>query len=235
MIEQVITYGSQNISYQVSFSQRKTLDISVHPDQKITVKAPTGTPLEAIAKRVKHRAHWIIKQQQYFSQFTPRTPSRRYVGGETHLYLGRQYRLKIEAAIDTQVKLKGGYILIQTPQINGSETIKNILEKWYSSRAKIKFRERLNFCFTSFQKYGYICPSLQIRRLSKRWGSLTHSGKIILNQDLIRASTNCIDYVIIHELCHLKYQDHSPHFYEFLTLMMPDWEIRKHKLETLLS
>ncbi|WP_107669199.1 M48 family metallopeptidase [Cyanothece sp. BG0011] len=178
MIEQVITYGSQNISYQVSFSQRKTLDISVHPDQKITVKAPTGTPLEAIAKRVKHRAHWIIKQQQYFSQFTPRTPSRRYVGGETHLYLGRQYRLKIEAAIDTQVKLKGGYILIQTPQINGSETI---------------------------------------------------------NQDLIRASTNCIDYVIIHELCHLKYQDHSPHFYEFLTLMMPDWEIRKHKLETLLS
>ncbi|MBW4430338.1 MAG: M48 family metallopeptidase [Pelatocladus maniniholoensis HA4357-MV3] len=91
-----INYGDAVIAFEVNFSERKTLDISVHPNQQVTVKAPVDALLEEIDRRVKNHARWIIKQQQFFSQFDPRTPSRQYIGGETHLYLGRQYRLKIE-------------------------------------------------------------------------------------------------------------------------------------------
>jgi predicted metal-dependent hydrolase len=229
-----INYGDAVIAFEVNFSERKTLDISVHPNQQVTVKAPVDALLEEIDRRVKNHARWIIKQQQFFSQFDPRTPSRQYIGGETHLYLGRQYRLKVEINLQPSVKLKGRYIHVQTPQPDCTETTQKLLENWYLERAKAKFNERLDFCFIPFKRFGYPQPNLQIRRLDKRWGSLTATNTIILNRDLIRASSRGIDYVITHELCHLKHPDHSSTFYDFLGSIMPDWEKRKLKLEQML-
>ncbi|MFB2772594.1 M48 family metallopeptidase [Pelatocladus sp. BLCC-F211] len=229
-----INYGNETIAFEVNFSERKTLDISVHPNQQVTVKAPVDALLEEIDRRVKKHARWILKQQQFFSQFDPRTPSRQYIGGETHLYLGRQYRLKIEINLQPSVKLKGRYIHVQTPQPGCTETTQKLLENWYLERAKVKFNERLDFCFIPFKHFGYFPPSLKIRRLDKRWGSLTATNTIILNRDLIRASSRGIDYVITHELCHLKHPDHSSAFYDFLSSIMPDWEKRKLRLEQML-
>ncbi len=233
-INRSINYGDEIIAFEVSFSQRKTLDISVHPNQKIIVKAPVDALLEEIDRRVKKHAYWILKQQQYFSQFQPCTPIRQYISGETHLYLGRQYRLKVEINLQPSVKLKGRYIHVQTPQANCTETTQKLLENWYLERAQAKFTERLDLCFVPFKHCGCDRPNLQIRRLSKRWGSLTASSTIILNRDLIRASSRGIDYVITHELCHLKHSDHSSDFYEFLSSIMPDWEERKLRLEQML-
>lgn len=229
-----INYGDEIIAFEVNFSERKTLDISVHPNQYVTVKAPVDALLEEIDQRVKNRARWILKQQEYFSQFEPRTPPRRYISGETHLYLGRQYRLKVEINLQASVKLKGRYIHVQAPQPDCTETTQKLLEKWYLERAKAKFNERLDFCFVPFKRFGCDLPNLQIRRLSKRWGSLTASSTIVLNRDLIRASSRGIDYVITHELCHLKHPDHSCAFYDLLSSIMPDWEKRKLRLEQML-
>lgn len=226
-----ITYGDRVIEFEVIRSERKTLDISVHPDQLVTVKAPVDALLEEIDRRVKNHARWILKQQQYFSQFEPRTPPRQYISGETHLYLGRQYRLKVQQSSHPSVKLKGRYLYVETPQPDHTEMTCNLLYDWYLERAQIKFNERLDACFAAFKRLGVERPTLQIRRLSKRWGSLTANGSLILNRDLIRASSRYIDYVITHELCHLKHSEHSPAFYNFLSLMMPDWETRKLKLE----
>ena len=229
-----INYGDETIAFEISFSERKTLDISVHPNQQVTVKAPVDALLEEIDRRVKKRARWILKQQQFFSQFDPRTPIRKYIGGETHLYLGRQYRLKVEINLQPSVKLKGRYIRVQTPQPDCTQTTQKLLENWYLERAKTKFNERLDFCFIPFKRLGYLSPNLQIRRLDKRWGSLTATNTIILNRDLIRADSRSIDYVITHELCHLKHPDHSSAFYDFLCSIMPDWEKRKLRLEQML-
>jgi predicted metal-dependent hydrolase len=233
-ISRTIAYGDEDITFSLMFCDRQTLDISVHPDQQITVKAPATAALEEVDKRVKNRVRWILKQQQFFSQFEPRTPPRQYVGGETHLYLGRQYRLKVEQHPDPAVKLVGRHLRVLTPQPSCPSLTHKILEEWYLQRTKIKFSERLNFCFIPFRKLGFDCPKLCIRRFAKRWGSLTATGKISLNRDLIRASYIGIDYVITHELCHLKHPDHSKNFYNFLSLVMPDWEERKQKLEQLL-
>ena len=90
-----VRYGEHVIAFSVVRRDCKTLEIAVEPDTSVVVVAPHDVPLEAIAERVRKRAAWVRRQQRYFTQFMPRTPKRYFVPGETHLHLGRQYRLKL--------------------------------------------------------------------------------------------------------------------------------------------
>jgi predicted metal-dependent hydrolase len=236
-----IAYGKESIDFSLSYGDRKTLEIAVHPDQTVVVKAPLGIDDEAIRTRVARRAGWIIRQRDFFRQFDPRTPARSYVGGETHLYLGRNYRLKIGSSNHDIVKMTRGFFGIGVKGDVSSEKVKDLLEGWYRDRAAVKFRESLDRCWPQFLKSrGTACraptkPRLQIKRMRKRWGSLSANGRLTLNIDLIRAPRECIDYVIVHELSHLRYADHGLEFYRFLDKLMPDWVKRKHKLEVTLA
>lgn len=210
---------------------RKSLEIAVHPDSTVLIKAPVGTRFEEIQMRVFKRAGWIKRQLDYFRQFEPRTPARQYVGGETHLYLGRQYRLKISSGERDEVKLIRGHFQIEVKGNASPDKVKSLLEVWYAEKATDRFRESFERCWPSFEKLSLARPRLQIRRMKKRWGSLSKNGTLTLNADLIRAPKECIDYVVAHELCHLQYHDHSPAFYRLLDMVMPDWKKRKHELE----
>ena len=234
-ITRTVTYGKSAIRFDVQFRDRKTLDIAVEPNNAVIVTAPRKADLSVIDRRVKAKARWILKQQQFFEQFVPRTPPRQYIGGETHLYLGRQYRLKIHRATPSSVKLIGRYLHIHTPSPNDSALTQALLNQWYASHTPAKFQARLHTCFQPFEHLGYQKPPLKIRTLKKRWGSLTPTGNLLLNRDLIRAPRQCIDYVITHELCHLVHPNHSPDFYQFLSLMYPNWQQKKEQLEKLLA
>jgi predicted metal-dependent hydrolase len=236
-----IAYGKESIDFSLSHVDRETLEIAVHPDQTVVVKAPLGTDDEAIRARVARRAGWIVKQRDFFRQFEPRTPARQYVGGETHLYLGRHYRLMIGRGNRDAVKLTRGFFEIETGEDISPEKVKCLLEKWYRDRAAVRFREGIDRCWTHFLKSrGTACraptkPRIQIKSMRKRWGSLSANGMLTLNIDLIRAPKECIDYVITHELGHLRYKNHGPEFYRFLDKVMPDWGKRKHRLEITLA
>lgn len=227
----IVTYGREKIEFSFRHVDRKTLEIAVYPNQSIVVKAPLDVTPADVQKRVAKRARWIIKQRNFFRQFDPRTPARCYVGGETHLYLGKSYRLKISSGIHNEVKLAKGYFEIQIEGRVSVEKIKCLLDGWYAKKAAAKFRERLEFCWLRFKKLSLAQPQLQIKRLKKRWGSLSSKGSLTLNTDLIRAQRDCIDYVVVHELCHLRCKDHGPKFYKTLEKLMPDWEKRKRRLE----
>jgi len=228
-------HGGHDIVFKVLFVDRKTLEIAVHPDSSVIVKAPTGATPDRIDDRVRKRARWIGKQLDYFRQFEPRTPPRRYIGGESHLYLGRQYRLKLVESDVDQVKLANGYFRIGCKDGNDPGRVKNLLESWYLDRARIQFGERFERRWPDFERLELPRPRLRIRRMKTRWGSLSRGGSLTLNPDLIRAPGECLDYVIAHELCHLKYHHHGPDFYRLLEKVTPDWERRKHKLETALA
>lgn len=231
MVMNTVTYGKDTIAFEVIYVARKTLAIEVLPDSSVVIKAPVGTGVDDIRKRVVKRARWIIKQQQYFRQFEPRTPERQFVGGETHLYLGKQFRIRICAGSKNVVKLSRGYFQIELQQQSDTGAIRKCLLHWYEEKAKSKFIEVFDRCWPTFEKLGHAQPRIQIRRMEKRWGSLSRNGLLTINTDLIRAPKECIDYVITHELCHLQYHDHGPDFYRLLERVMPDWETRKHKLE----
>lgn len=227
-----VPYGSGEIAFRLKRRQRKTLAISVDPDASVEVIAPMEAPLDQVFEKVRKRASWIRRQQRFFVQFQPRTPERQYVGGETHLYLGRQYKLKLVKHIQQQVKLYRGQLTVQSSRPRNAEVTKALVEQWYRERAREKFRERLALCLLRFPIPAEVAPTgLTVMHLRQRWGSMTRSGRLILNLALIRASTDFIDYVITHELCHLRHHNHGPDFFDLLNQIMPDWENRKLRLE----
>jgi predicted metal-dependent hydrolase len=230
-IRHTIRYGKEEIAFSLIYASRKTLEIAVHPDCSVVAKAPVGTRIEEVEKRIFKRARWIRRQLRYFYQFNPRTPSRKYIGGETHLYLGRQYRLKMALGSTNELKLSHGYFHICVKHGLPPKKARDLLDNWYFERAKEKFNESLVRCWPYFEKQFLQKPVISIKRLQRRWGSLSKRGTLTLNVDLIRAPRECIDYVITHELCHLRYHDHGSGFYEFMEKVMPDWERRKQKLE----
>ncbi len=226
-----ITYGRKKIDYSLFSGNRKTIEIAVHPDSSVIVKTPKNSDISLIENKLNKRARWILIQLNYFRQFDPRTPARCYVNGETHLYLGKQYRLKVCRGSENSVKLYRGFFYISCPDTPTPENVKKLLKRWYLEKAKVKFRDRMDRCWKRFSGFGLHKPKLSVKRLQKRWGSLSEKGTVTLNTDLIRAPIECIDYVVSHELCHLKHHNHNTDFYKMLGSVIPGWEKIKHRLE----
>lgn len=224
-------YGTTTIEYTLSFTQRKTLGITVHPDCTVSVRAPINSTVDAVEAKLKARSGWILKQLNEFERYLPLLPPRRYVSGETHLYLGKQYRLKVEASLDADVKLTRGRFYVYTPDVADTTAIQQQLERWYRDKAQTIFSEQLAACLKRVSVIGITDrPELRIRIMQKRWGSCTEAGVITLNLKLIQVPKPLIDYVIVHELCHLKEHNHSAAYYRLLDLAMPDWVERREAL-----
>lgn len=231
-MKQSIQFGSKTIEYQLAYSDRKTLGITVTPEMEVEVVAPLGSSLDKIQQKVKKRAPWILKQQSYFLAFYPKRPARRYVSGETHLYMGRQYLLKVILSELETVKYRGRYIEVFTKD----KTQAGVLVKaWYRKRAQLKFEAIARPLIERFKKYQVAPTGIYLKEMPTRWGSCTPKGKIILNPALIQAPRPCIEYVIVHELCHLIHPNHTRQFMDLQTKEMVDWERWKYKLDDLLA
>jgi predicted metal-dependent hydrolase len=228
--------GSRTIDYRLLRRPRTTLEIAVEPNASVVVAAPPGADLQAIEARLRKRAGWIMRQQHYFVQFLPRTSERRFVAGETHLYLGRQYRLKVVPQACERVKLVRGFIEVPAGPSPRPEAIRALVEAWYRERARIKFEERLEINLDRFRNPEAFRPSgLTIRDLRRRWGSMSPSGRVLINRRLIQAPAYAIDYVITHELCHVAEANHGASFFKLLSDALPDWKLRKVRLEALMA
>jgi predicted metal-dependent hydrolase len=225
-------YGGQRIPFRVEYRCRKHLAISVLPDQRVEVIAPAGTSLDAILSRVEKRAGWISKQLQFFEQYQPTQPGPSFVSGETHLYLGRQYRLKVTEGREESVRLVGKFFQVVARRRSDTIRVRDLLDGWYREHARRLFATRLEACVEGIASLDLAePPKLIVRKMEKRWGSCTAAGTILLNLDLVKAPVHCIDYVIVHELCHIKEPNHGKAFYRLLTRCMPDWEVRRKRLE----
>lgn len=211
------------------------MEIAVHPDGKVVVRAPIGAEKDDIEARVIKRSRWIRKKLDYFRQFEPKTPPKQYVGGETHMYLGRQYRLKLIKSSEEGVKLKGSYFCADICDPQDPGRIKSLLDDWYAYHAKIVFQKRLAVCHEMAKTLKVPLPNVMLRKMKRRWGSCSSRDTIVLNTALVKASLYCIDYVIVHELCHLKVRHHTTEFWRLLRKFMPDWEERKARLEKALA
>jgi predicted metal-dependent hydrolase len=227
-----IEFGSRQIDFILEYTNRKSLGITVRPDLGVIVKAPANTSVDKIKEMIRKKAPWIIRQQSFFLAFHPKMTDRKFVGGETHLYLGRQYRLKIITDRVESVKLKGKFIEVTTLE---KSRISLLVKDLYLKNAKKKFNTIALELIEKFNKYNVEPSSIVLREMPTRWGSCTPKGKIILNPELIKAPKGCIEYVIIHELCHLVHHNHTQKFIDLQTKEMPDWEKWKLKLENLLA
>ena len=231
-----VVYGSATIEYRLERRDRTTLEITVEPSGEVLAVAPAAAEKNEIEALIRKRARWIIHQQQFFAQFTPRTPPRQFLPGETHNYLGRQYRLRVEPGNLQRARMVRGFILVSGVDFDDTSSIERLVTVWYRERAEVQFRRRLEINQARFPDLEKFRPtSLRIQRMISRWGSMSPGGRLLLNPDLVRAPTDAIDYVITHELCHLAVPNHSRDFYDLQARVMPDWERRKLRLEKALA
>ena len=225
-----IQFGLQDIDFELQLMKRNTLSISVHPDLTVIVKAPEKTKLEDIEKKVYHRAKWILNQKRRFEIYLPDVPPRKYVSGESHRFLGRQYRLKVIKSDTEEIKLSRQFLEVYTPDTNPANA-RLLVENWYREQSSQIFQERLSACYAKLAREKIPYPKISIRRMQSSWGSCSAKGMITLNIKLIQVPMEYIDYVITHELCHLKHLHHEAEFYKLLSWIMPGWEVKKEKLD----
>ena len=228
-------YGDELIPYERTqrYKNVRRVLIKVHPDCRVVIHAPLSATDDEIATAIKKRSRWIYQQRREFRALSAHTTPRRYVSGESHYYLGKQYLLKVieEPKQAQQVKLLRGKIEVYT-RTKQPARIKGLLDEWYKTRAREVFAHRMN---AMLEQALWVKgrPPVRVLSMKTQWGSCSPQGRITLNPHLVKAPRECIDYVILHELCHIAEHNHSDRFYRLMKQVMPDWEKRKAQLDGL--
>uniref|UniRef100_A9ABA7 YgjP-like metallopeptidase domain-containing protein n=1 Tax=Methanococcus maripaludis (strain C6 / ATCC BAA-1332) TaxID=444158 RepID=A9ABA7_METM6 len=206
----------------------KNMYLVVNPDCSIVLKVPPHVSDEYINSFIKKKESWIKKHLDIFESLNTKSVEKSYVDGEIFRYLGKKYILKINYSKKELVELSETELNVYVSEINDFEKKKRVIEKFYRKNAEIELFEIFK---NSYNVVTEKMPNFAVRKMKKRWGSCSfHKNKIILNERLIEKSKECIEYVVFHELAHLKYPNHSKDFYNYLTKLMPDWKDRKLKL-----
>jgi len=230
-----LQYGDERIAIErlPRTSGINKVKIKVHPDCTVAVTAPENASDEDVLVAVKKRSRWIYQQLRDFRQQMEHVTPRKYVSGETHYYLGKRYMLKVITAPEAEptVKLLRGTIEL-TVRKNQAEVVRELLSSWYKTRAKEVFAKRLD---AMLEQALWVSerPSLRIQTMQTQWGSCSPSGRLTLNPHLVKTARECIDYVILHELCHIAEHNHSERFYRLLAQVMPKWKSIKERLDSL--
>jgi len=221
-----VHFGRTPIAFELLYSERKTLSLHVYPDCTIEVDAPVGTDSSAIEAFVRRRGGWVLRHLRELQDLERPavTLPRRYVSGESYRYLGRQYRLKVVEDAVERVILTRGWLTVGVSKPEDNQRVQTLLSTWYRAHALRIFTQRLEACYPKVEPLGVLKPTLAIRPMKTRWGSCSAAGRITLNMKLIQSPRSLIDYVILHELCHLKEHNHSPRFWRLLDRVLPDWE-----------
>lgn len=225
-------FGSFAYHYDLVIQDRKTLSLSVRPDLGITLKCPHGIENERVECFLRKKWFWLEKQLSFFKKYQRRTYQKEYVSGEGFLYLGKQYKLLVKRSNEDKVTMTKGLLMVNTTRsvLDGKYT-KKLLGEWYDKKMNQIFHNRYKQIKLRFEYKAM--PKLVIREMQKRWGSFLDKDKIILNPRLIHTSRDCIDYVIAHELCHMRHKNHDKNFYKLLKKQYPKWKKIKDKLETI--
>lgn len=228
-------YGDEPIRFERvgRVSQKSQVLIKVQPDCRIQVAAPQSASDEEVMQAVKKRARWIWLQLRDFQQQLEHITPRRYISGEGHYYLGKQHMLKIIESTDEtpRVKLLRGKLEVVVRQ-RDPVVVCQMLDKWYRLRAREVFARRLNVMMDQ-ALWVEALPPLRILAMQTQWGSCSPAGRITLNPHLVKAPRECVDYVILHELCHIAEHNHSERFYRLMNQVMPGWEPVKIRLDNM--
>lgn len=225
--------GGEEVAYLLRRSERrKTLAITVEPSGEVTVTAPATALLNQVEATLRRRRAWIRRRVRAARLLPPPPAPREWVSGETHRYLGRQYRLKVEQGSPSGVRLAGRFFHVTVADPADTDRVRQPMERWYLEHARAVFTRRLAELVRSAPRLRLNGPPpLLVRRLRKRWGSCSPEGRVLVNVEAVKLPVGCIDYLLLHELCHLPVPHHGPEFWRLLDACMPDWERWRRRLD----
>ena len=221
------------IPYHLERKNVKNINLRIRCDGSVWVSANDNVPEQYINDFVQRKQNYIQKVQSAFKkENSHQLQERQYVSGESFYLLGRCLRLKVSQKKEECVYSDGVYLFLNVKNLSDYGRKRRMVMRFYFEQCKNIFSEMITTVYPKFMKYNVKMPILKIRRMKTRWGScIAKKGMITLNKRLIEAPLNCIEYVVIHEFCHLIYPNHSKAFYELLTVFVPDWKERKSVLD----
>jgi predicted metal-dependent hydrolase len=233
-----IRYGEVMIRFRIRTHPERTaprIAIHVEPEGSVLVDAPAQATDAAILAAVQRRAGWISRRLVESRRRMAHALPREHVSGESLLYLGRRYRLKVilDAECAVTARMRGGCIEVRAA-LREPALIRAALDDWYALRAREVLIARLASIAASLNGVG-TAPPLRLRPMKRQWGSCSPAGRLTLNPQLVKAPRECIDYVIVHELCHLQAHNHGPEFHRLLDARMPGWRAAKARLDDLVE
>ncbi len=214
-------------AYRVVRSKRKTLELRLHPDHSLEVRAPRRSRDADIQAFVASRRDWIERRLQ---AMPAPVPAPALVDGAQHLFLGKRLPLKIRTSRRNSVSFGDDGIDIWMPAPHSEERVGRALEDGYRSQARRHFAGWIDLHFPAFRARGHDRPRLRVKKMKTRWGSLSNRGYINLNLALMKLSPACAEYVVVHELCHLDEANHGSGFQRLMDLHLPDWRARRETL-----
>lgn len=227
---QTVRFGSRTFKYSLKRQERSDLKITVHPDLTIEVCAPQDKPDSDVEAKIVAKGAWILRQQMRFETLQPVPNPKRYVSGETFRYLGRQYRLRLRTAVKPHVAIRRPFLVVEHADLDDCSRTESLVLDWYRARAMAMLPRYAEEVRSDYPSLRTGIHEVRIRRMRRRWGSCSPQGIITLNPELMQASPACIEYVIVHEMCHLLELSHGHRFHRLLSELMPDWQARRDRL-----
>ena len=225
-----VTWGGRRLPYAIRRSPRrkKTVAVTVGPDGSVLVVAPVRLASARLDEIVTRKAPWIVQRLRRAESHDPPPAPREFVSGESVLYLGRHYRLRVRTDETGEARLRGGWLHVPVPA--GAQTAAHVraaLIAWFRRHAAERLPERVEAWRA---KAGVAPPRVVVADQRKRWGSCDHHGTIRLNWRIVQAPMRLVDYVVVHELVHLRQRGHGRDYWQAVGRVMPDYERRREEL-----
>ncbi|NLB51362.1 MAG: M48 family metallopeptidase [Syntrophomonadaceae bacterium] len=217
------------INFTVTYSKRKTMAIKIDPSGEVSVAAPYRTSKQTILKMVNKKSGWLLKKLNEIAEINEQIKVKKFVDGEQFVYQGVNYPLQLminEKLAKPVARICFGKLMVDVPAVDEA-VIRSAIENWYRLMAEAYIKLRLQY----FQALLNVKPNkVTIKNQKTRWGSCSSKGNLNFNWRIIMAPANVVDYLVIHELCHMTHPNHSKAFWDLVAKIMPDYKERKNWL-----
>lgn len=212
----------------------KNIHLKVFRTLEVVLSVPEQVPKEWIVNFLQEKTGWIDEQITKYKKSSGFNNLTSIRNGSSTQFLGKDMRIYKTASIYNRVKVDAKRITLLVCDVNNDKLAQNVFNKWWRSTATDIYQHEIDKLYLNiFKKYEIAKPTLIVKKMKTLWGSCSPTkGRITLNEYLLKADIRCIQYVILHELTHFIYPNHSQKFYDFLTIQMPDWKERKERLDT---
>ena len=226
-----VKWSGVTIAYSWCHSRRKTLGITIRPDKSISVRVPPRTTVGEIRRFVIQRAEWVVKTWKKLDIRSTK-PEQYYGRGAIFRYRGESFRLEFTTGPHSSELLHDGFLIMTVTEVPSEELVRKRIDAWYRKQAAEIVQERSVACHRLMQEQGIPLPTITIRDMKTRWGSYSYrTRRITLNLNLIKAPPACLDYVIVHELCHIKLRHHGAEFWHMVHRYVPDYVNVRRQLQ----
>ncbi|MCX5773189.1 MAG: SprT family zinc-dependent metalloprotease [Fusobacteria bacterium] len=233
-MKRIIALSGQKIEYSVEFKDIRHIIIKIDRALILKISAPKGVGIFQIEQFIYQKSKWIVSKLKMQEAQGGSKSELNFVSGEKVSLLGEIYPLEVISSKKKSAYLQNKTLYICVDDVENGELKKGVFKKFLYDQALFVYPKVLNNAFTVASRYGIEMPSLKIRFMKSRWGSCLPMKKIVtLSTHLIHFEDSLIEYVVMHELAHLRHANHSKDYYQFLTTLMPDWHERRERLNKL--